>query len=139
LQAVAFAVVFAFLVGLALGVVLGRRNPKPGTEVVSPSLLGTAPRRTKPSKRAAKAGLTDESFTPADDILDKLRRAAEGELDPAELGGSGAPPPTAAQVQIDLEKAERERRVLERLRHQQAQGDPPASDLANDRDSDDIR
>ena len=136
LQAVIAAIVFAFLVGLALGIVLGRRNPKPDAGVEAPA-AATMPRRTKPSRRAAKAGLTDESFTPADDILDRMRKAAEGELDPAELSVEAPAPPTPAQVAADAERVERERRVLERLR-QQAEA-PQPSDLANDRDHDDVR
>ena len=138
LQAVAL-VVFAFLVGLALGVVLGRRNPKPETVAAAGAAVAPLPapaaRRTKASRRASKAGLTDESFTPSDDILERLRKAAEGELDPAELEKTESPPPTPAQLAADAERAERERRVLERLRQQQAQ----PSDLPNDRDHDDAR
>lgn len=132
-QAVAGAIVFAFLAGLALGVFLGRRSVTPAASAV-PSVAPVA-RRTKPSKRAAKAGLTDASLTPADDILDKLRKAADGELDPAELNADAPPPPPdPAEVAAAEARAEQERRVLERLRQQQAQ-----SDLPNDRDSGELR
>ena len=125
------AIVFAFLLGLALGVVLGRRNPQPAGDALAAPAAAAVPRRTKPSRRAAKAGLTDESFTPADDILERMRKAAEGELDPAELEVARPAPPTPAQVAADAERAERERRVLERLRQQSEAAQP--SDAPNDR------
>ena len=138
LQAVAL-VVFAFLVGLALGVALGRRNPKPealaATGAAAAPLAAATARRTKASRRAAKAGLTDESFTPSDDILERLRKAAEGELDPAELEKTEPAPPTPAQIAAEAERSERERRVLDRLRQQAGQ----PSDLPNERDNDEVR
>ena len=131
-------IVFAFLAGLGLGVFLGRRSMASAATAAAPAAVAApAARRTKPSRRAMKAGLTDESLTPADDILEKLRKAAEGELDPEELTREKPPPPPdPAQVAADEAKAERERRVLERLRQQQAEAQ---SDLPNDRESDDIR
>jgi hypothetical protein len=130
-------ILFFFLAGLGLGLFLGRRSMASAAASPSPAPLAPPPvaPRTKPTRRAMKAGLTDASLTPADDILEKLRRAAEGELDPAELSRAAPPPPPdPAQVAADEAKAERERRVLERLRQQQ-----PQSDLANERDNDDIR
>jgi hypothetical protein len=39
----------------------------------------------KPNKRAQKVGLTEADFTPSDDILERLRLAEAGQLDPATL------------------------------------------------------
>jgi hypothetical protein len=158
---VAAAIVLAFLVGAAFGFVLGRRNPAaaPSAPAAAP-----APRRTKPTSRAKKAGLTDASLTPQDDILERLRKVADGELDPSELSVEAPPPPTPEEIAANEERLAAEQRVLDRLRRQVpssrsddgaderppgsrraigSRGAPPEqaqpSDLANDRDNDDSR
>lgn len=131
-QAVVGAVVFAFLLGLSIGILVGRRSPAaPRGEaanvappVVSPSLVSGA---VGPSKRGRKAGLTEADFTPSDDILERLRKAAEGELDPAEIEAPPASASSATDADDDAarraELAEKERRVLERLRQLEAEND----------------
>lgn len=134
------AIVLSFLVGVSVGVLIARRGqphaaerqhpqPAPPSRVAAPGPLAG------PSKRGRKAGLTEESFQPADDILDKLRLVAEGQLDPSvlrdELSDSGvAPRPEAATAPrpapepeaeaapppIDPALSEAEQRVLDRLR-----------------------
>ena len=130
LQAVVGAVLFAFLLGLSVGILVGRRSPaaraEPAAAAPSPAPLPTTPGALKPTKRARKAGLTEADFTPSDDILERLRKAAEGELDPSEIE---APPAstTASNAEDDAEAArradlaEKERRVLERLRQLEAE------------------
>lgn len=103
----AAVVLLAFLLGVTVGIVLARRSPQSRVEPAA-TVVG-------PTKRGRKAGLTEEAFTPSDDILERLRKAADGELDPAEIE---APPPTAAEAEAARrhELEEQERRVLERLR-----------------------
>ena len=50
-------------------------------------------RRSPPTSEAKKAGLTEADFTPSDDILERLRRAEAGELDPRRAGTPTAEPP----------------------------------------------
>ena len=128
----AAAIVLAFLVGAALGFVLGRRNPPAAASAAATTAPPT--RRTKPTSRAKKAGLTDASLTPQDDILDRLRKVADGELDASELAVAQPPPPTPEEIAASEERLAAEQRVLDRLRRQ-----AQSSDLANDRDSDDSR
>jgi hypothetical protein len=119
---VAAAIVFALLVGFAAGVAVGRRNPAPSIVQRDVPVVGLSPNAVAaPSKRGRKAGLTEADFTPSDDILEKLRRASEGELDPAVLRGDGdAEPDGSGDAELpDPELTEAERRVLERLRREQ--------------------
>lgn len=142
-------VVFAFLLGLSLGVLLGRRAARPagpdGSPLAAPAPKPAgvvAPPRAAPNKRARKAGLTEESFTPSDDILDKLRLAAEGELDPSVLADEppARPQPAADEARppaaVDPRLAEAEQRILDRLRRQ-AGGDAGYSDTDDTDDADD--
>jgi hypothetical protein len=97
---------------------------------------------TKPNKKARRVGLTEADFTPSDDILERLRRAEAGELDPAVLAADDDDDdPAAAAADADEPKpkpvsagrpsetpvsdpqalAEAERRVLERLRRMAGQ------------------
>jgi hypothetical protein len=132
---VAAAIVLAFLVGAAVGFVLGRRNPRgaPGSTDAAPALP-----RTKATTRAKKAGLTDASLTPQDDILERLRKVADGELDPRELEVERLPQLTPEEIAANEERLAAEQRVLDRLRRQ-AQLGGSGSDLANDLDNDDSR
>ena len=127
------AVLFAFLLGLSVGILIGRRSaPRRGEEVpvavVTPTIVARG--EVKPSKRGRKAGLTEADFTPSDDILERLRKAAEGELDPSEIE---APPATttaaedAAEAARRAELAEKERRVLERLKQLEAEDEDDGS------------
>lgn len=123
-QAMAAVVLLAFLLGVTVGIVIARRSPPSRAEPTAAAAV--------PTRRARKAGLTEEALTPSDDILQRLRKAADGELDPAEI--EAAPPPTAAEeaaaAAAELarreELAEQERRVLERLRRfETPKGDEP--------------
>jgi hypothetical protein len=118
------AIVLAFAVGLGVGLVIGRRRvptDRPAVEVVG--------------LRSRRATLSDEAFVPSDDILERLRLAAEGKLDPAEVGGAEPPSPSpspASRPRGDVEPplprpelTEAERRVLERLRNQRPDPDTP--------------
>lgn len=129
------AVLFAFLLGLSVGILIGRRNPRakedtgaPAAPAVTPSLLGG--RSVGPTKRGRKAGLTEADFTPSDDILERLRKAAEGELDPSEIEAPSTTGPGEGSAEADAlrraELAEKERRVLERLRQLEAEGETDA-------------
>jgi hypothetical protein len=92
----------------------------------------------KPNKKARRVGLTEADFTPSDDILERLRRAEAGELDPAVLAAdddasaaadADEPKPKAVSpgrasetpVSDPEALAEAERRVLERLRRMAGQ------------------
>jgi len=136
-QAVVGAIVLAFLVGLSAGVYLGRRSSvtHPPTATTPPLAGSTMP--AGPTKRGRKAGLTEESFTPSDDILERLRRAAVGEIDPADLTGDRPDPEVVVDEEpaVDPELAEAQRRVLDRL---ERQGDQP-SDSSKQRDNGDSR
>lgn len=121
----------AFLVGVSVGVLIGRRAATPSRpKPIAP----LAPESPVITKRGRKAGLSEEAFVPSDDILEKLRLAAEGELDPAELAADDPPPrripPTVAELAeepeepaprppVDPRLAEAEQRILDRLRRQQ--------------------
>jgi hypothetical protein len=81
-----------------------------------------------PTAKGRKAGLTEESFKPSDDILEKLRLAAEGELDPSVLRSEPEEPPPAEPAPLPPpELTEAERRVLERLRRQELDDAGPDS------------
>jgi hypothetical protein len=113
-------VVFAFACGVSVGLLIGRRSVrvKEEREAVDRALP------VRPTKRASKKGLTPESFQPSDDILERLRKAAEGELDPAVLrDAGGSEPAPAPPTPEELHLSEAERRVLERLRRQAEGGD----------------
>jgi hypothetical protein len=104
---------------------------RPSAPVVAPII--------KPNKKARRVGLTEADFTPSDDILERLRRAEAGELDPAVLADDGAASPAAAEADEPKPRpaspgrpsetpvsdpqalAEAERRVLERLRRMAGQ------------------
>lgn len=130
--------VLAFLVGVAVGVVLGRRStaerPTPPTAPVPvappPSVTPGSPVVTK---RGRKAGLSEASFQPSDDILERLRRVEAGELDPSQLhdapAAPAAEPSTPPVLPTDPELAERERRILERLERERQ------SDFSKQRES----
>lgn len=145
------AILFAFLVGVSVGVLIGRRYSRAGEHaaapaaapVAAPSLSSRPPvtgvpagaPTVAPNKRARKAGLTEESFRPADDILEKLRLVAEGHLEPTALGDDAAgdrsaeaaapAPESDAPPLANPHLSDAERRVLERLR--EAQRDEPSS------------
>ena len=117
-------VILAFAVGVAVGLMYARWRAE--QNVVS---APTAPGAVAPNKRAKKAGLTEADFVPSDDILERLRRAEAGELDPAELAAGTEPPPRGPAVEapavapLDPEAlTDAERRVLERLRRMAAEG-----------------
>jgi len=122
------ALVFAFLVGVAVGVLIGRRAPRPDATPTSAAGRAVAVTGPAPTKRGRKAGLTDESFTPTDDILEKLRLAAEGELDPSAFAEQPPPrqqpeAPPERPAAVDPRLAEAEQRILDRLRRQAETGD----------------
>jgi len=142
LQAVVGAIVLTFLVGVSIGVLIGRRMPRseraerPGAGTQPSPIAGreapaVAPVAV-PNKRARKVGLTEDSFRPSDDILEKLRLAAEGQLDPSVLASEPeAPAPEPEPVEdagppaVDPALAEAEQRILDRLRRE-AQGETPS-------------
>ena len=125
------AIVLAFLLGLAAGVFLGRRtapsaasNAGWGPPPVRPAPTGAVTRTpmATPNDRARKAGLTEEAFTPSDDILEKLRLAAEGAIDPAVLAEERARSAPAAEERpppvVDPRLTDAEQRILDRLRRE---------------------
>ena len=70
------------VVGFAIGFVWGRRRPgEPGAPVASVTPATATPRLLPPvagpTKRGRKAGLTEDDFRPADDILERLHQAWE--------------------------------------------------------------
>jgi hypothetical protein len=136
------AIVLTFLVGVSVGVLIGRRVPRPEPAERPAPAPPAAPRARRdppavapvavPNKRARKVGLTEDSFRPSDDILEKLRLAAEGQLDPAVLASEPEPPapePVPAEQAgpppVDPALAEAEQRILDRLRRE-AQGEEPS-------------
>jgi hypothetical protein len=134
------AVVVAFVSGAAGGFFYGRRHPAsiergPAPATPAPPVGRTpegAPVLASPNKRGRKAGLTEADFTPSDDILDKLRKAEAGELDPTVLKEEAQPPKpkakraTKAQPALDpTTMSEAERRVFDRLRRMEEEA-PPA-------------
>jgi hypothetical protein len=127
------AIILAFLCGVALGVWLGRRQPREATPeaaaapVARPLARPAAPRAapmSAPTEKGRKAGLTEESFTPSDDILEKLRLAAEGQLDPSDLGTSPPEPAPPPAPRPSPSITEAEQRVLDRLRQRAQEADP---------------
>ena len=117
------ATVFVFVAGVGLGVWLGRRSmadPRvsaaaPPTPRPTPVAVASPPPAVALTDKARKKGLTEDSMRPSDDILERLRRAAEG--DAAAIEETPAP---VAESPPTPELTEAERRVLERLRQQQA-------------------
>jgi hypothetical protein len=97
--------------------------PVPAADALPPPTNQPAnakPRR--PNKRAAKLGLTEDDFKPADDILERMQKAWElgvplEDLDAALAARAGTPAPAAATTgpAVGVEGDERLRRVLERL------------------------
>jgi hypothetical protein len=86
------------------------------------------PPRVEITKKGKKLGFDERTFTPSDDILDRLRRAEELGVDTEAaqelLGNEPRPPAVARPAPIDPTLAEKERRILERLRAQQPEGEP---------------
>lgn len=110
----AVGILIGLAVGLVVGLVLGRRTA--GAAMPQPSMV--VPQA--PSKRAVKAGLSEDAFVTSDDILERLRLVSEGKLDPSVL----APPAEEGEGEAERDRerderlAEAERRVLDRLRDQ---------------------
>jgi hypothetical protein len=77
-----------------------------------------------PNAKARKLGLDEDAFKPSDDILDQLRRAAEGD----ESALTESAPPTREPSMPAPELTEAERRVLDRLRQQGSE--PGESDFS---------
>jgi hypothetical protein len=140
--------IIAFVLGGVAGYAYARWAASParaGTKTTSstdalgrPSEPALAP-IIKPNRKARRVGLTEADFTPSDDILERLRRAEAGELDPAVLADDDAASPAAADADEPKPRlssagrpsetpvsdpqalAEAERRVLERLRRMAGQ------------------
>lgn len=139
--------IIAFVLGVAAGFSYARWSGSPARGGTKPASTTDAMGRpsdpvvapiAKPNKKARRVGLTEADFTPSDDILERLRRAEAGELDPAVLAADdaagpadgddepklkAAPParPSETPVSDPQALAEAERRVLERLRRMAGQ------------------
>lgn len=90
-----------------------RPTAGPTTRTDGGGLLPADP--PKRTWRSRKIVLDESTLVPSDDILEKLRLAAEGELDPSALHEEPATPPPAEPALPRPELTEAERRVLERL------------------------
>jgi hypothetical protein len=133
-------VILAFVAGVGVGVLYARSRPvggrgdgdaerDAGAAPLAPGSLG-------PNRKGRKAGLTAADFTPSDDILERLRRAEAGELDPADLAPESdraadvadeseravpAPEAEATSTPDPAAMTDAERRVLDRLRRMSAE------------------
>jgi hypothetical protein len=137
-------VILAFVAGVGVGILYARSRPVGGRTDAAPeratAVTPLVPGALGPNRKGRKAGLTPADFTPSDDILERLRRAEAGELDPSELapddGASGgahetepaarSPEPDAPSTPDPAAMTDAERRVLDRLRRMSAE--EPADD-----------